>query len=86
MARFYASIRGNRGEATRQGSEKSGIEGHIRGWTIGASVNCYVDGMGEDVVRITITGGSRDPSSKKYVGRFKIFNGQLTEVGGGETK
>lgn len=27
MSRFYGSIQGNRGEATRQGSKDSGIEG-----------------------------------------------------------
>ena len=43
MARFYASIQGNRGEATRMGSANSGIEGHIRGWHLGVRVEMDVD-------------------------------------------
>jgi len=30
MARYYASIHGNRGVATRMGTPSSGIHGHIR--------------------------------------------------------
>ena len=58
MSRFYASIRGNRGEATRGGSKASGIEGHIRGWTSGVRVSCYVNEKGKDVVDIYVTKGS----------------------------
>jgi len=38
MARFYASIQGNRGEATRMGTPTSGISGHVRGWNVGVRV------------------------------------------------
>lgn len=41
MAQFYASIQGNRGEATRMGTKLTGIEGHIRGWNIGCRVHMY---------------------------------------------
>ena len=44
MAQFYASIRGGRGEATRTGSAKSGIRGHVRGWTVGGLVQGWNDG------------------------------------------
>jgi len=71
MSRFYASIKGNRGIATRQGSKGSGIEGHIRGWDIGARVICYVDDNGNDAIRITLTGGSNRPSSIKDLGTFR---------------
>lgn len=72
MSRFYASIQGNRGEATRQGSKASGIGGHIRGWDIGARVLCYVDDSGNDKVIVTITGGSNNSSSQKNLGTFKV--------------
>ena len=58
MARFYADIKGNRGEATRMGTEASGISGHIRGWDIGARVSVSVNDQGEDEVRVRLTGGS----------------------------
>jgi len=71
MSRFYASIQGNRGMATRQGTPKSGMEGHVRGWNIGARVTCYVGDDGKDRVRVTLTGGSSNPFSKRDLGTFK---------------
>jgi len=71
MSRFYASIQGNRGEATRQGTNASGIVGHIRGWNIGARIECFVDSEGKDAVKVTLTGGSRNPSPTKFLGIFK---------------
>ena len=44
--------------ATRQGTPKSGIEGHIRGWHIGARVCCFVGEDGQDRVLVYATGGS----------------------------
>lgn len=58
MSRFYASIQGNRGEATRGGSKDSGIYGHIRGWHIGARVDVDAIGTTRDEVTVQITGGS----------------------------
>ena len=71
MSRFYASIEGNRGVATRQGTPSSGIEGHIRGWSVGIKVYCYVDDDGRDVCRCYATGGSRNPSTKQLLGEVK---------------
>lgn len=63
MSQFYASIEGNRGVATRQGTKRSGIQGHIRGWHTGARVDCYHDEQtGQDIVRVFRTGGSQRPS------------------------
>ena len=48
--------------ATRQGTKASGIEGHIRGWQIGARVVCFYDEeTGTDTVRVYKTGGSKNP-------------------------
>lgn len=58
MSRFYASIQGNRGPATRQGTRPSGIEGHIRGRNIGVRVWGYVNDDGKDVFVIHKTSGS----------------------------
>jgi hypothetical protein len=87
MSRFYASIQGNRGMATRMGSEKSGMEGHIRGWGIGAYVALHVNTeTGEDEISVHITGGSRNPSVLKRLGSFKIFNGEPVKIGGGKIR
>ena len=45
MAQFYASIQGNRGEATRMGTKASGIEGHIRGWNIDNTILIFEEGQ-----------------------------------------
>lgn len=71
MSHFYASIQGNRGEATRQGTAKTGITGHIRSWNVGARVTCYVDANGEDYVSITLTSGSGYSGLSKNLGAFK---------------
>jgi opacity protein-like surface antigen len=72
MSRFYANIQGNRGSASREGSEKSGIEGHIRGWNIGARVRVEVDDLDRDTITIYITGGSAGLSSdEKFVGKWQ---------------
>ena len=68
--RFYASIQGNRGEATRMGGKESGIRGHIRGWEVGARVYAYVNGKGEDEVRIYLTSGSNSRKVDKLIGTY----------------
>ena len=61
MSQFYARIQGNRGMATRQGTKKSGIRGHISGWNIGIDVEGYVDENGKDHFIVRKTGGSKSP-------------------------
>lgn len=70
MSRFYASIHGNRGEATRQGTEASGITGHIRGWEVGIKVEGFVNGEGNDAFRVYLTGGSGHFGKHKLIGEF----------------
>jgi len=83
MAHFYASIRGNRSEATRTGSKDSGISGHVRGWDIGARVSCMTDGNGRDIVSVTITRGSNGCGHDRFVGNFYIDpgTGEIARVG-----
>lgn len=55
MSRYYASIQGERGEATRQGHRT--ISGHIRGWNLGVRVDGYsVDDS--DAFDVFLTSGS----------------------------
>ena len=71
MAHFYASIQGNKGEATRMGTKDSGIRGHIHGWDIGCEVLCtYNPRTDEDEVTIYLTSGSRGYHPKIHLGTF----------------
>jgi hypothetical protein len=60
MSRFYASISGSaKTEATRRGSGKSGIQGHIRGRFRGIRVTGGINlHTGNDVFYVWVTGGS----------------------------
>lgn len=71
MSRFYANIQGSRGEATRQGTTKSGIKGHIRGWDIGVRVDCFPDKDGNDTCTVILTGGSNGEHKSRYIGTFR---------------
>lgn len=80
MSRFYGSLQGSRGEATRQGTTKSGIRGHIRGWHIGAEVSVYPNQLDEDVVHVQITRGSGNSSTLLDLGTFKLVDGRAVKV------
>lgn len=70
MSHFYADIQGNKGTATRCGTKNSGIDGHIRGWNIGARVFCYVNDQGEDECKVVLTPGSGHGGKSKTLGTF----------------
>jgi len=74
MAQFYADIQGNRGEATRMGTKKSGLDGHIRGWHIGARVWMrYNEETQEDECTVDLTSGSDyGGGSGKRLGTFTV--------------
>jgi hypothetical protein len=67
---FYASIQGSRGEATKQGTAESGIDGHIRGWDVGIAVRGYVDEDGKDRFYVTLTSGSNGHRTSRFIGSF----------------
>jgi len=70
MARFYGSMQGNKGEATRIGTASSGLSGHIRGWSIGGRVVMSTNGNGKDVVTIWLTSGSNRSKHPQLLGHF----------------
>lgn len=73
MAQFYADIQGNRGMATRMGTKKSGLDGHIRGWHIGARVwMSYNEQTKEDECIIDLTSGSYRAGHSKRLGIFTV--------------
>ena len=73
MSRFYASIRGSaKTEATRQGTAKSGIQGHIRGWDVGVKVYGIERGDGHDAFAVYTTGGSNGRWHDTLIGHVII--------------
>lgn len=69
MSQFYASIQGQRGEATRQGGKPSGIQGHIRGWEVGIRVVGHYDAKNDrDVFAVYRTGGSNGREAEEFLG------------------
>jgi|ETNvirnome_2_130_1030620.scaffolds.fasta_scaffold03350_6 hypothetical protein len=73
MSHFYASIQGNKGEATRCGTKGSGIQSHIRGWDSGVQVGALHGEKGDRFI-ICITDGSNGTRSH-YVGDVTIEDG-----------
>ena len=71
MSRFYASIQGSRGPATRQGHRA--ITGHVRGWTAGVEVDGHGNGCegarDADVFEVYLTHGSNRPGQRRLLGR-----------------
>jgi hypothetical protein len=54
MARFYGSLQGNRGEATRMGTARSGLSTYTAGWD-GAVRVVIEDRDGVDYVTVQLT-------------------------------
>lgn len=81
MAHFYGSMEGSRGEATRCGTEKSGITAHVRGWNIGCRAGCFSD-AGGDYVEIIVTSGSNGAGLPLRLGTFRMVDGKIVRDGG----
>lgn len=60
MARFRATIKGNRGEASRLGTAGSGITARVNGWNEGIRVEAVpnTEFPERDYFAVYITGGS----------------------------
>jgi len=57
MAQFRATIKGNRGEASRLGTKKSGLVARINGWDIGVAIYARHE-KGHDYLDVYQTSGS----------------------------
>ena len=54
------------------GTPQSGINGHIRGWSVGVRVQVR-DEDGEDVAYVYLTSGSNGHHSQdKYIGTYRV--------------
>jgi hypothetical protein len=59
MARFYADIQGNRGQASRRlGTKNSGMSATVNGWEVGVDIMAMANDDGTDSIRIVPNGGS----------------------------
>ncbi len=70
MARFYAEIQGNRGQASRMGTPNSGMWAHVRGWNVGVRVECRSDGD-KDIIKVFKTSGSSGYGSGELIATFE---------------
>ena len=78
MARFRATIQGQRGEASRLGSTKSGIEAYINGWDVGIRVVGSVNSdTGEDEFTIFKPSGSNGMHHSTLIGTFTTKEGEV---------
>lgn len=72
MAHFIGYLKGNRGEASRLGTKKSGISAQAQGWNIGAKIwITYNEETGKDEVTIYKTSGSNGGFSDEKIANFK---------------
>lgn len=61
MAHFYATIKGKSSERGAVGTKNSGLTAHVRGWNVGARIDCsYSDTFKKDTIKITSTMGSNN--------------------------
>lgn len=67
MARFRATIHGNRGLSSRLGTAKSGMISKVNGWNIGVKIIAFVGEDGNDRIEIYKTGGSNMATKDKLI-------------------
>jgi len=67
MARFYADIKGSRGESTGLGTKASSITSHTRGWDVGVRVTCRVNENGDDECLVYVTDGSNGSRERHVI-------------------
>lgn len=84
MARFYGDLTGKaRTVATREGSEGSGVQGHLRGWGTGAKVSVgphNAEGFDQDVVTVERTGGSNGKDRASFLAWWVSSNADVVDV------
>lgn len=78
MSRFYGTITagGDGPGGSRQGTTKTGLIGHTRGWDVGAEVwaRNHPEG-GHDVIEVAMTGGSNAAGGCYSMGLLTIEEG-----------
>lgn len=77
MARYYATVQGNRGAASRCGSKHSGIRATANGWDTGAEIEIRYENE-RDVVYVYRTNGSNGFGARQLVAKFDNGNETAT--------
>ena len=72
MAQFMATIKGNRGEASRLGTKKSGMVVRVNGWRCGITVFARVNEEGLDEFTVCHTSGSSLGNHQFSIPRFTV--------------
>ena len=76
MARFKGKVVGMKGEASRLGSEKNGLDVHADGWASGVHVRAFVNDEGQDCFDVFLTGGSKGWVDRELVAT--VVDGKLS--------
>jgi len=70
MAHFIGYLQGNRGQASRLGTERSGMDAVARGWHIGGEIMLGTNSESRnDWMEIRIDGGSSGPRQAEIIAR-----------------
>lgn len=73
MARFYGTIQGRRGEASRLGDSKSGLRTTTRGWELGATCEMsQVNRDGQDIDQLDVSINKGSSYVDAYFGGFSV--------------
>ena len=84
MGHFRGTIQGTRGQASRLGTQSSGLSSHMNGWSLGTYVELHYDKeLDMDLVTIFITSGSNSHYSSKPLGTFFIEDGEYKQMESG---
>ena len=67
MGHFRSTIKGNRGEASRLGTIKSGMQVSCNGWNSGIRISAFVDSEGKDTFKVYKTSGSNKSEPEECV-------------------
>jgi hypothetical protein len=75
MARFYGTVQGRRGEASRLGDGKSGMRTTCRGWSLGAVCemeSAQREGDGHDIDKLSVTINEGSGRKARDYGGFTV--------------
>jgi len=76
MSKYYGRLRGSRGEATRQGSENTGIEAAVQSYDGSVAMRLQTGGDGDPIIEIVKHDGSNGGMS----GGKLLYCGKLSDL------
>ena len=78
MAKYYGTIRGGRGEATKTGTASSGIKAAAQSYDGSVIVRMWDDGSGQDRIDISIGEGSTTYGRTYFCGTLEELKAKLS--------